>query len=83
MSDETTDRTLRFNQMLERFSKLNVGGMHYFIGRLIGSGMGKPVLMLEIERAMQRLETDSHLRKGWKAADAAEEQAPAVSEAVS
>jgi hypothetical protein len=81
MSEETNNRTLRFNQVLERFSKLNVGGMHYFIGRLIGSGMEKPVLKTEIERAMQRLETDSHLRKGWKAADSAEEQAPAISEA--
>lgn len=83
MSEEATNRTLRFNQMLERFSKLNVGGMHYFIGRLIGSGMGKPVLMLEIERAMQRLETDSHLRKGWKAADSAGEQVAVIAEAVS
>ena len=79
MSEETTNRTLRFNQVLERFSKLNTGGMHYFIGRLIGSGMEKPVLMLEIERAMQRLETDSHLSKGWKAADPIDDQAPAIS----
>lgn len=83
MSEETTGRTQRFNEVLERFSKLNTGGMHYFIGRLIGSGMDKPVLRLEIERAMQRLETDPHLRKGWKAADSVAEQAPAISEAVS
>ena len=83
MSEETTNRTLRFNQVLERFSKLNTGGMHYFIGRLIGSGMEKPMLKLEIERAMQRLETDSHLRKGWKAADAAEELVPTIAEPAS
>ena len=83
MSDETTNRTLRFNQVLERFSKLNVGGMHHFIGRLIGSGMDKPVLKLETERAMERLETDPHLKKGWKAADSVEEQAAVISDAAS
>jgi len=83
MSEETTNRTQQFNQVLQRFSKLNVGGMHYFIGRLIGGATDKPALTQEIERVLQRLETDSNLKRCWKAADSfGKQESPAPENAI-
>ena len=76
MSETLTDRNAHFDQTIKRFSKLNVAGRHYFIGRLIGRAEGKPLLSQELDRVIQRLETDSNLAKCWKAADAIAEEAP-------
>lgn len=81
MSDETTNSTQRFNKVLERFSKLNTGGRHYFIGRLTSSAIDKPALRLELERVLQRLETDSNLRRCWSAGGPFEAEATLTAEA--
>ena len=68
MNEQTTvssERQDRFSQVLERFTRLTQDGRRHFIGRLIGDAAEKPSLKTEIERALQRLETDFHLRKCW------------------
>lgn len=76
MSETLTDRNAHFDQTIKRFSKLNVAGRHRFIGRLIGRAERNRLLTQELERVIQRLETDSNLAKCWKAADAIAEEAP-------
>lgn len=71
MNEDTTDRTARFTRTIARFSKLSAGGRQSFTARLIESAKENAALMQEIERAMERLETDSQLAICWNAPEAA------------
>ena len=62
---DTATRDERFGRVLDRFARLTPGGMQHFIGRLISDAPEKPALKNEIENALQRMETDFHLRKCW------------------
>lgn len=61
MNTEVPHNAPLFNQVLQRFSKLNEAGRHTFIGRLIEDARGNAHLEKEIRNALQRLESDTHL----------------------
>jgi hypothetical protein len=71
MNEDTTDRNARFTQTIAQFSKLSAGGRQDFTSRLIGSAKDDAVLLQEIERVMERLETDSQLAICWDAPEVA------------
>jgi len=81
MSEAPTDRKAQFEQTIQRFSKLNAAGRHHFIGRIIHRAGCKPPLAQELERVLERLETDSHLAKCWAAPKPVAAEAPAALEA--
>ena len=59
-----------FSQVLERVSRLTSSGMQCFIGRLIAAGTDIPATRAEMERALERLETDQDFReKCWRSGE--------------
>jgi hypothetical protein len=81
MCETLTDRKAQFEQTIQRFSELNAAGRHHFIARIISRAGCKPPLAQELERVLQRLETDSHLAKCWTPAETVAVEAPPVLEA--
>lgn len=65
MDSKTPHRTARFQELLDRFSKLNEAGRHCFIGRIIDGTDASPTLRQEISLVLQRLETDAALARCW------------------
>ena len=81
MSESLTDRKAQFEQTIQRFSKLNATGRHHFIGQIIDRAKSKLPLAQEVERALQRLETDSHLAKCWTPAETTAVETPPILDA--
>jgi hypothetical protein len=56
MTNKTTTDTFA-SDLIERASKLNENGAHYFVGWLISAGMQRPEVMTELERVLREFET--------------------------
>ena len=67
MNTETTIDTWK-SEFTEKASKLNINGMHYFLGWLIRAGIQDRNIMAEFERLLHEAETDSKLRHWFKQA---------------
>jgi hypothetical protein len=73
--EEAAGRANRFSQVLNRFSRLAPSGMQCFIGRFIANGTDKSAVREEVERALERLETEQDLKeKCWSTKESKAEE---------